>query len=276
MPPAVYALVLFSAVLHAGWNAALRGGADRQWAAGWMALATFAVALPALPFLPLPSAACLPYLLFSSVLHCVYMWLLVEAYRHGDLGVAYPIARGSSPILVTLGALIVVREIPSPIALVGIGLVSLGILAIAHDRGRVDRRTVLVSLATGAAIACYTVSDGLGVRSAGNGLSYNAWLSVSYGLTLSLIFTYRKGVGGWRGEPRQIWLAVGGGVVSVVAYTLVTLAMRDGAMGLVSALRETSVLFAALIGRYVLGEELRFRRFAACAAVALGAVLLAR
>ncbi len=280
MSPVAYGLVLFSALLHAGWNAVLRGGDDRTWAAGWMGIATFAVAAPLLPFVPIPAAAAWPSIAFSSGLHVIYMELLMIAYRKGELSTAYPIARGTSPVLVTLGAWLLVREVPSPFAIAGVFIVSAGILSIALERGHfdrlnIDRGTLIASLLTGVTIACYTVSDGIGVRTAGNALSYNVWIFSIYGLLMTLVFIARRGTKALKGEPRRVGLAVGGGIVSVVAYALVTMAMQHGAMGQVSALRETSVVFAALIGRFFLGESLQARRLAACFAVAAGAVLLA-
>lgn len=278
-----YALVIFSAILHAGWNAVLRGGQDRAWSAGWMAIATCLFSLPWLPFVGVPAAAAWPYLLISAVLHNVYLELLVVAYRTGDLSAAYPIARGSSPVLVCLGAWLAAGETLSPLNAAGVLLVSGGILSIARDRGRIDRQTLLASLATGVCIATYTVLDGLGVRHTSLPFAYNAWQFVIYGGMMGARFLYRLG---WRaavaptGDPIQnrkfIAAACAGGVVSVCAYALVTIAMQHSQLGLVSALRETSVVFAALIGRFILREPLPFRRAVACVAIAAGAVFLAR
>lgn len=276
MTPVGIGLVLFAALLHAAWNAALRGGEDRAWSAGWMCVATFAVSAPWIPFVGLPADGAWPYLLASAVLHLVYFELLVVVYRSGDLSAAYPIARGSSPLLVCLGGWAIAREaMPWP-SVLGVLLVSGGILAIARDQMKLHRGTLLASLATGACIAGYTLMDGLGVRQAGDPMAYNASLFAIYGGVLALRFAVRyREAAIPEGGAKRVALAFAGGVVSVIAYALVTLAMRHGTMGLVSALRETSVVFAALIGKFVLSERLLPRRLAACATIAIGALLLA-
>src|SRR5258708_7087330 len=172
MSSAVILLVLCAAVLHATWNAVLRSGADRLWSITVMTTASSLAALPATLLLPLPAAASWPYILLSAGLHVGYNLFLVRAYRHGELIQVYPIARGSSPLLVTLGAAIFAGERLSLLALSGIVLVSLGIISLARGRGSARPMSLATALATGGFIACYTVTDGIGARLAGHPQAY--------------------------------------------------------------------------------------------------------
>jgi uncharacterized membrane protein len=274
----IVALVLATAVLHAGWNAVLRHGGDPLWSMIVMATAEGLVALCCLPLLPIPATASWPYVAASWVLHTGYRLLLAQAYRWGELGVVYPIARGSAPLLVTAAAAVVASErLPAP-ALAGVALISLGILALSRrdPANTTAKRALLLAFATGLTIAAYTVSDGLGARRSGNAFAYVLWLEMLGGLTMPLVlWAYRGTLRSQQAAPGDGWHAVLGGIASLVAYALVVWALTLGALGIVSALRETSVVFAALIGRLFLGEALRWHRLAAAGVIAAGIVCLA-
>ncbi|MFM0330399.1 EamA family transporter [Paraburkholderia strydomiana] len=271
-------LVLFAALLHASWNALLHGNRDRFLSMTWMSIAIAAIATLIIPFTPLPAAAAWPYIVASGLVHIGYNASLVRAYRRGDLAQAYPIARGSSPLLVTLGAALFAHEAIGPLRATGIVMISGGIIAIALEAGSVSRAGVLAALTTGATIALYTVIDGIGVRlSGGEALAYTAWMFLFYWL-MPVLFVAMRGVSAlWtpiRSSPMAIGSSLMGGVVSVAAYGIVIWAMQSGAMGTVSALRETSVVFAVLIGRMFLGEAVSGKRWLACVVVAAGAICL--
>jgi drug/metabolite transporter (DMT)-like permease len=277
LTPAV-GLVLLAALLHASWNAMLHGNRDRFLSMTWMSIAIAVVATVFAIAAPRPAAAAWPYIVASGLLHIVYNMTLVWAYRDGDLGQAYPIARGSSPLLVTLGAGLFAREPIGPLHALGIAMISGGIVALALDGQRMTRGAALAALATGATIAAYTVVDGLGVRSSGGeALAYTAWMFLFYWL-MPVLFVAVRGRRGWSAAVRSSPAAVGsslvGGLVSIAAYGIVIWAMQAGAMGAVSALRETSVVFAVLIGRFFLHEPVSVRRWAACSIVAAGAICL--
>jgi drug/metabolite transporter (DMT)-like permease len=243
-----------------------------------MGIASSLACMPAAVVLPLPQFACWPAILISAVIHVAYNLFLVRAYAHGDLGQVYPIARGSSPPLVTLGAALLARETPSRLALAGITLVSLGIFSLARGWAQgASRSGMRVAFATGALIAAYTVTDGLGARLSKNPASYAAWLFILEGVPMPLIYWI---VRGWRtpllGARAETAKGAAGGLVSLLAYGMVIWAASVGPMGSVSALRETSVVFAALLGRLFLAEDLPARRLASCMPVALGAFLLGR
>src|SRR5882724_1187939 len=187
MTPAVISLVLCAALLHATWNAVLRSSADRLWSITMMTIASSIAAFPATLVLALPTAASWPYIVISAALHAGYNLFLVLAYREGELGQVYPIARGSSPLLITLGAALFAGEQLSLLALSGVALVSLGIVSLARGKGSARPMSLATALTTGCFIACYTVTDGIGARLAGNPQAYSAWLFLLDGLPLPLI-----------------------------------------------------------------------------------------
>ena len=274
MSPTVVGLLLLAAILHATWNAVLRSGSDRLWSITVMSFSTTALALPCILFLPLPDSASWPYIAVSSVLQVIYSIFLIRAYEHGELGSVYPIARGSAPLLVTIGALFFAHEHLNWVMLVSIALLSVGIMALTRGQTRPSWTSVKLALATGLFIASYTITDGIGTRLSGNPLSYAAWIFTAFGVMLPIAFlVIRRGTLPRirRGETLKALL---GGSLSLATYFLVTSALALGPIGAVSALRETSVVFAALIGRAFLGEDLTKRRLGACAMIACGAIFL--
>ena len=211
----------------------------------------------------------------SATLDVIYNLLLVASYREGDLGVAYPIARGSSPMLVTLGAAVTAGERLGGSTLLGIGLISAGILGLAWERGRgASNRGIGPALATGLMIAAYTVVDGLGARRSGDPRSYAAWLFLLFGPPMVPILAARRGWPATFRADAEMARAAMGGAVSMLAYAIVIWAASIAPMGEVSALRETSVVFAVLFGWMFLGEPLRAQRLASCLVVAAGAAWL--
>ncbi|WP_213781322.1 DMT family transporter [Caballeronia sp. dw_276] len=271
-------LVLVAALLHATWNAMLHGNHDRFLSMTWMSIAISAVSTVVVLFAPWPTRSAWPYIVASGLTHIVYNMSLVRAYRRSDLGEAYPIARGSSPLLVTLGAALFAHEAIGPLHALGIVMISGGIIALALEGGNVSRAGALAALTTGATIALYTVIDGIGVRlSSGEALTYTAWMFLFYWLMPVLFIATRGAAALWtpvRNAPVAVGSSLAGGLVSIGAYGIVIWAMQSGAMGAVSALRETSVVFAVLIGRVFLREAVSARRWMACLIVAAGAVCL--
>lgn len=271
MTPLVVSLVLCAAILHASWNAILRSGEDRLWSVTVMSFAATAVAIPAVLLLPLPAAASWPYLALSGVLQVAYSAFLVFAYRHADLGQVYPMVRGAVPLLVTMGAAVFATERLSASALFGIVLVSLGIVSLALGKGRAHPKAVAAALANSLIIATYTVTDGIGARLSGNSFAYVTWIFLLYGILMPATFlaVRRKLVIQWRGAETHMALAAG--IVQLVTYGTVIWALTMAPIGPVSALRETSIVFAALIGRIFLSEPLTARRLGACAIITAGA-----
>jgi drug/metabolite transporter (DMT)-like permease len=270
--------VLLAAILHASWNAMLHGNRDRYLSMTWMSIVIAIVSTLVVAVLPFPAVGAWPFVIASGLVHIVYNMSLIRSYRRSDLSVAYAIARGSSPLLVTLGAALFAREAISPVHALGIALISGGILTLALLDKHVSRADMLAALSTGAIIALYTVIDGLGVRqSGGQAVAYTAWMFMFYWL-MPVLFVASRGLPALlspiRTHPASVGTSLVGGLVSIGAYGIVIWAMQSGAMGGVSALRETSVVFAALIGRLFLGEAMSAKRWTVCAVVAAGAVCL--
>jgi drug/metabolite transporter (DMT)-like permease len=274
MTPFVLAWVIGAAILHASWNAVLRGGDDRLWSMTLMMIAVIGLTGIAATFVPWPNRASWPYVLASALIHVGYNLSLVRSYRSGDLGQTYPISRGSSPVLVALGALVFAHETLDLAAAIGIALVSGGIISLAFQ-GKGRRADFLpAAFITGVLIGAYTVVDGIGVRLAGSSLAYTNSMFLLWSVTMPVIYWAMRG-----GPPAytrtQTAMALGGGIVSIVAYGIVIWAMQYVPMGVVSALRETSVVWAMIIGRIFLKEKLTGRRIASCLAIATGAACLA-
>jgi drug/metabolite transporter (DMT)-like permease len=271
----VSALVLLAALLHATWNALLHGNHDRSLSITWMSLAVVPVAALAAWLLPAPARAAWPCVIASGLIHIGYNASLVRAYQTGELGESYPIARGSSPLLVALGAALFAHEQLTPLRALGVVLVSGGIISLALAKGKVSSAGTVAALSTGAIIAVYTVIDGAGVRLSGNAAAYTAWMFLFY-LGTPILFVASRGFPALRAPARDIATSLAGGLISIAAYGIVIWAMQFGPMGAISALRETSVLFAAFLGWAFLKEKLTPARLAACLVIVSGAILIAR
>jgi len=263
-------LVLSAAFMHASWNALLRGGADRAQSMAIMNATLGIAGIVLLLIAGLPAPASWTYVIATGVLHWIYVGLLVVTYRSGDLGETYPVARGSSPALVALGGSLFAGEWMKLTGIVGVGLVCAGIFMLAAARGRLRHMNLAAALATGVSIAAYTLVDGLGVRASGNWLGYTAGI-FSFSIVVPLWFLAKSGTTFFKAPAGEIAKAVGGGVISLLAYGAIIWAMQESAMGAVSALRETSVVFAALLGAIFLRERLTGWRIAACCIIAAGA-----
>lgn len=221
----------------------------------------------------LPSWASAPYVVASGVIHLTYNALLVRMYRSGDLGETYPVARGTSPALIALGGSLFAGEWLGPLASLGIGLVCIGIFLLAAVKGRLHAMNLPWALTTGVAIASYSLIDGIGARTSGNWIAFTG-ASFAFFL-LAPVFAWMRGRPGVTTMPRNEALrAAGGGLISLIGYSAIIWAMQTSPMGAVSALRETSVVFAALLGVFFLGETLTAQRIAACIIIALGTACL--
>jgi drug/metabolite transporter (DMT)-like permease len=271
LTPFAIVLVLSAAFMHASWNALLRGGADR---AQTMLVINITIGLAGVVMMALaglPSSASAVYVFASGMIHLVYNALLVRMYRSGDLGETYPVARGSSPALVALGGSLFAGEWMNLINSVGIGLVCTGIFLLASARARSLRAMNLPwALATGVSIAAYTVVDGIGVRTSGNWAGFTGGMFAFF-LLVPLWYLARGQRAMFAIPMAEAGKAAGGGLIALAAYGAIIWAMQASAMGAVSALRETSVVFAALLGAMFLNERLTGLRIVACCIIALGA-----
>ena len=274
--PSVAALVLVAAVLHATWNAMVKAEEDRLSALAAVLLTGGVVSLFFLPFVQVPKAAAWPWLITSVLVHVVYVAGLVGAYKHGDLSRVYPLARGSGPLLVALFAGHLVGEHLTLLQSVGLALACGGILGLALERGAfgIGRRATLYGLLTGASIAAYTIADGLGGRASGDPLGYTVWLFALEAPWITLYAVLRHPHAARTYARRQWKRGVGGGLVALTRSGLAIWAMTVAPMALVATLRESSVLFAALVGTFLLREAFGPRRIAAAALIVTGQVLM--
>lgn len=277
LPIEVAALVLLAAFLHAAWNALVKAGQDRLMVLTIANGTGVLISLLIAPFVSPPLPVSWPFLAASVVLHTGYYFFLIHAYRVGDLSHVYPLARGLSPILVAVLAAVFANEIPPPWGMLGVVLACAGITSLAFEGGnpwRGDRRPLAYAAGTAVFIASYTLADGMGVRRAGDALGYIVWLMILDGLPITLFTAYARRnqlVAALRGNWRA---GCTSGALQFGAYALVIWAMSLGAMASVSALRETSVIFAAFIGAVVLKERVGAVRICAAILVAVGIVLM--
>jgi drug/metabolite transporter (DMT)-like permease len=270
VPAEALALALGAAVLHAGWNVVLRGSEDVE------ARTAVVLALSLLLFAPAAAAtwsvswAAAPYVAASAALECVYFALLVTAYRRRELSVVYPVARGSAPLLVLLGTALVLGRHVTAGAAAGVCLVTVGILLVRGVRRGAEG--VLVALAVGCAIAGYTLVDKEGLRHAA-ALPYLELVMAPVGIVALPVVAARRSVAALQAELRPT--AVLTSAASFGAYALVLAALRLAPAPDVAAVRETSVVLAALLAGAVLRERVGPERLAGAAAVAGGVALIA-
>jgi drug/metabolite transporter (DMT)-like permease len=269
--------VLGAGMLHAGWNALLKsaGGGDPLLDTATVVAGSTVCSLLALPFFPLPDAGAWPFAAASTVIHFGYYLTLAQAYRTGDLSFAYPLMRGTAPLLVTVLGAIFLRELPQAHVIAGIALISIGIIGIAFaQRERHPPAAAYWALANAAIIAVYTLVDGAGARASGNAFGYVVWLTVLEGIVFLAWIGARRGARAGSYVRNQWRRGLIGGFCSVAAYGIVLWAMTRAPVAAVSALRETSVIFAALIGTLWLKEGFGLARLAGAATVVIGVATL--
>ncbi len=254
----------------------LKTGADRLWWMTMLCLASGVLAALVLPFVSAPAPASWPYIAGSAAIHIVYQFLLVHTYSRGEFSQTYPIARGSAPLMVAVGGFLLAGETLTILEILGIAAVSGGIIALAFQNRRFHAEAAPAALATGLSIAVYSITDGIGGRVAGGPVAYLAWMTLLWAVIIVLIYISRCGVRSLFVRPaRDLLAASGGGVIASIGYGIIIRAMTISPMGPVSALRETSVVFAAVIARVFMAERPNRYRILASTIVALGAACLA-
>ncbi len=277
--------VLLGAALHAGWNALVKSSGDKPLDTALVHLLGALVAVPLLLVVGLPGPAGLPYIAASLVIHIGYYIALAGAYQHGDLGLTYPIMRGFAPLLVALGSGSLIGEVPSPAAWAGVIGITTGVALVGlarHGEALHHRKALMFAFANAGIIAVYTVVDGLGVRAevaaGGSALRYVMLLFVLDGIAYPLLVWLRRGPEGRAhilAYARQRWpLAAVGGSASIGSYAIALWAMTRAPVASVAALRETSVLFAAVLGTVLLKEKFGLQRAIGTAVIVAGVMAL--
>lgn len=277
MPLEIMAVVLFSALLHAGWNALVRASSDKFLASLHVVCGAAVLALLLLPMLPRPAPASWPWALASGLIHVVYFSLVARAYHGADLGLAYPLMRGTAPLLTAVAAALLLGEWPSAGGWLGLALICAGVLALAGRAwrgGASHPAAALVALGNAGVIALYTLVDGIGVRAAGHAFAYTAWVFVLTAMLMLALALRRRGRAVLRLTAGAGRAALLGGAGTLGAYGLALWAMAQAPIALVAALRETSIVFALLISMLLLREGASRLRLVSALLVCAGAVAL--
>jgi drug/metabolite transporter (DMT)-like permease len=274
--PAIVLAVLAAALLHAAWNSLAHHVGDRLVGFALMgAVQTVGGGVLVAVSDPLPAAAW-PYVLASVAAHIVYNLLLLTSYQLGEFSQAYPLARGTAPCVVTAVALLVLGQSLEPLQLAGVLTISAGLLGVVLVGGRPSAThlpALAAAVATGLMIALYTIIDGLGVQT-GPVFAYTGWLFALHGPAMPLLAALRRGRALPELARRHAWHGLGGGVIGLLAYGIVLWAQTSGALAPIAALRETSIVFGAVIGALFLGERLGHRRAVAAGVVVAGVALI--
>ncbi len=251
----------------------VKGSGDKTVMLGLIALGHVVPGVAMLALFPAPSVAAVPYIVASTVIHWGYYYFLSTAYRFGDLSFVYPIARGLTPVMIALGATVWADEHLPLTAWGGIVIVSLGIITLVIKRGGFSGPALMAALITSLTIAAYSIVDGIGIRLSGSPFGYIAWIfSAEVCVFAFIVLRFHKRMSQL---TRRIGLiGICGGVLSGAAYGLVLYAKTFAPLGLVSALRETSVVFAAMIGVFWFHEGPGFRRVIAAIIVSIGIIVI--
>lgn len=267
--------VLFGAFLHASWNALVKSSTDKALDTALINLLASFLAIPMVWWFGWPPAQAWPFIAASIMIHIGYYIALSGAYRHGELGLTYPLMRGSAPLLVALSASVTLGETLSPLAWIGVVGICAGVLTLGLGKHTFDSpRAVQFAMVNAVIIASYTVVDALGVRATGSAMQYVATLFLFDGWPFALIVFARRN---WAVGPyiRQRWMVcLGGAAASIGSYAVALWAMTQAPVATVAALRETSVLFAVLLGVWFLKEVFTLRRAVGTCVIVSGVMAL--
>jgi drug/metabolite transporter (DMT)-like permease len=270
----LYGLVLFSAVAHAIWNSLVKSAVDRTLTMVTIRLTGLLLGLTVLPFVDWPQPESWKWLVLTAIVQFGYYALLIRSYGLGDMSVVYPLARGIAPVLVTITAFVSLGDALSPVHLVAVGLISFGIMILSLGAGA-SGGAVGYACATGLAVAAYSLFGGLGVRTAGTVLGFQACLEVVTGGGMAAYALATRRVEFLAYGRRHAGIGLFAGTMSVLGYLAFLAAAKSLPLGPVVALRETSVVFGTLIGTFVLREAFGLRRITASTFVISGIAILA-
>lgn len=273
----VFLIVMLAALIHAAWNAAAKRSGDKLRFMIGLVLGHAPFALAALLVVPLPACDCWPYVVGGALLHLGYQLFLQQSYRHGDLTHVYPLARGTAPLITAALSILWLGERLSMAAWAGTLIIAVGLTSLVCVRradGLWDRRSAATALLTGCFTAGYSIVDGAGARLAGTALGFYAVLALLNAAAMAALMAWRRpGIVG--DAIRKSWRpALLAGGASFTAFALVIWAFTQAPIALVAALRETSVIFALLIGVLVLNERLNLLKIFAATVTTSGALLV--
>ena len=273
LPRNVIIAVLLAALLHASWNITVRAGPDRRRETALLVAGGAMLAGAILPFMPLPSASAWKYLIASAALDTVYFALIAEIYARGGVALAYPLMRGTAPMLTALASWGLIGEALPVQAWLGIGAICCGVILLAYDHGQPnERRAVRLALTNAVVIAASTLNDAVGARVSGSPFAYALWLFPLMAVP-TLCWLYRSTPLQWPSWP-EARRGVGGATCVISSYGLLLYAMTASPVAPVAALREISILFGVGLARLLLRERPGLRDWAGALVIATGAVIL--
>ena len=277
MPLNIFLAIILAAFLHAVWNAMVKNEDNKYLAVTALVLGHVPVSVLIILLTPIPSVESIPFIILSALLHIGYEWYLLSAYRFGDLTKVYPIARGTAPILITIVSLIFLGVALSNFEILGIIIISLGILSLSLQgaKGIKNRSAVIYALVTGFFIMGYSITDGYGARVSNSFLSYMGWSFILNATIFPIILkinnkseiitkTFKEG--------KKIFFI--GGTLSYIVYGIVIWGFTQAPIALITALRETSIIFALLIGTFFLKEKFTLLKVIATFIIFFGVALL--
>ncbi|WP_209426014.1 EamA family transporter [Pararhodobacter sp. SW119] len=275
MSLSVFLAVMLAAVLHAGWNAVVKTGLSKQTSMFLLSVGHALIGLAIVPFFPAPPAEVWPWLLASGLIHMAYQLFLAYAYEQGDLSRVYPIARGAAPMIVLLVGIVALSDPMTTAEIAGIVVLGFGIALMARGvfHNGESRRLLPFALGAACATAGYTLADGLGARVWGEPVAYVAWLMVLSAVFYTPAALALKGRAVLRADGRAWALGMGAAAASFLAYAIAVWAMTQAPIPLVGALRETSILFAVLLGWLVFGDRMDRGKILAAALIVTGVAL---
>jgi len=274
---AIAVIVIGSGALHAAWNAIAKQVDDRVMAFALMGFPQMLFGGLAVALTGLPGRTAVILAVASAAIHVGYELALLNSYRLGAFNQVYPIARGTSPLVVAVGAYLFAGERLGVMPLAGVAVLAVGLMSLALSAGRLTRAelpAISVAALTGLTIASYTIVDGLGVRAAHDALAYGGLMFALQGPVFPVVAAVRRPAARWR-DRSLLQRGLLAGALSVLAYGIVLWAQARAPLAEVAAIRETSVIFAALIGMVALKESFGTRRVAAAIVIAAGIILIA-
>ena len=275
MPLAVFTIVLFAALLHASWNAIVKGAGDKLLTTVLVTTSAALLAAISLPALRQPNPGSWPFILASSLFQIAYFGLLARTYHIADMSETYPLMRGTAPLLVGGVSVLALGARLTVTMWIGVAVICLGILGMAAGNRRTNRSGIALALLNAVVIAGYTLIDGLGVRHSGAPAAYTLWIFLVSGVPFAAWAIRTRGRGAVSEYARRNWyFGLIGGVGTVISYGLALWAMTIAPIAVVAALRESSILFGVIISGLLLKERVGPTRVAAACTIALGAAVL--
>ena len=274
MTLSVFCILLFAALLHATWNAIVKAGDDKLYSAIGVTGSAALIALVLLPFAPPPSAASVPFMVASTVLQVIYTVLVAKTYQISDMSQTYPLMRGTAPLLVAIISVLFLDDHLSPLAWCGIAVICTAILGMAFNGRSGSQLGIILALFNACIIAGYTLIDGTGVRLSGTAFGYTLWSFFLNGSTLLCWAMIARRREASRYLVKHWKKGLLGGLGTMGSYGLALWAMTQAPLAVVAALRESSILFGAIIAWLLLKERVSGLRFVAAGGIAAGAILL--